>query len=84
MPITNTKLPAWLILAIASGACAACNGVFAKLTTTELTTSWSHSISGTFHLSPENKLVEYGIRGVCLKFSSNFSFSCCSGLVRVC
>ncbi|KAL8869622.1 MAG: hypothetical protein Q9174_004132 [Haloplaca sp. 1 TL-2023] len=54
----------WLALAIASGACAAFNGVFAKLTTTQLTTSWSTAISTSLHLSAENKIVEYLIRGV--------------------
>ncbi|PVI02495.1 hypothetical protein DM02DRAFT_670496 [Periconia macrospinosa] len=71
--MTNTRFSSWLILAIASGACAACNGVFAKLTTTELTTSWSHSISETFRLNPSNKLVEYGIRG--LFFTLNLIFN---------
>jgi hypothetical protein len=83
-PTTTMSLPqskpAWLILAIASGGCAAFNGVFAKLycsipsicialltnlsTTTELTTSWSSAIASAFGLSPSNKLFEYAIRGV--------------------
>ncbi|KAF2473954.1 uncharacterized protein BDR25DRAFT_302014 [Lindgomyces ingoldianus] len=56
--------PAWLLLAIASGACAAFNGVFAKLTTTELTTSWASAVSKAFDLSPSNKVVEFSIRGI--------------------
>ncbi|ORY09645.1 hypothetical protein BCR34DRAFT_366656 [Clohesyomyces aquaticus] len=56
--------PAWLLLAIASGACAAFNGVFAKLTTTELTTSWASAVARAFALSPSNKIVEFGIRGM--------------------
>ncbi|KAF2873372.1 hypothetical protein BDV95DRAFT_341067 [Massariosphaeria phaeospora] len=62
MSTTNPK-PTWLILAIASGACAAFNGVFAKLTTTELTASWASSVSQGLSLSPSNKFVEYAIRG---------------------
>ena len=34
-------------------------------TTTELTTSWASAISQAFSLSPSNKVVEFGIRGVC-------------------
>ncbi|KAL8707572.1 MAG: hypothetical protein Q9220_007413 [cf. Caloplaca sp. 1 TL-2023] len=54
----------WLALAAASGACAAFNGVFAKLTTTQLTTSWSSAISTFLHLSSENKFIEFVIRGI--------------------
>ncbi|CAO2654812.1 Nn.00g115450.m01.CDS01 [Neocucurbitaria sp. VM-36] len=61
MTLPRTK-SAWLVIAIGSGACAAFNGVFAKLTTTELTTSWSSSISLAFGLSASNKVVEYAIR----------------------
>ncbi|KAL9641211.1 MAG: hypothetical protein Q9204_000199 [Flavoplaca sp. TL-2023a] len=53
----------WLALAAASGACAAFNGVFAKLTTTQLTTSWSSAISSFLHLSSSNKFIEFMIRG---------------------
>ncbi|KAL9022427.1 MAG: hypothetical protein Q9185_000333 [Variospora sp. 1 TL-2023] len=63
----------WLILAVASGACAAINGVFAKLTTTHLTTSWSSAISTTLHLSPSNKPIEFSIRG--LFFTLNLAFN---------
>lgn len=61
------------MLAIASGACAAFNGVFAKLTTTELTTSWASSVSQLFSLSPSNKIVEFSIRG--LFFALNLVFN---------
>ncbi|RMZ72714.1 transcription initiation factor iia small subunit [Pyrenophora seminiperda CCB06] len=64
---------AWLMLAISSGACAAFNGVFAKLTTTQLTASWASSIALTFGLSAPNKLVEYGIRS--LFFGMNLLFN---------
>ncbi|KAF2121501.1 hypothetical protein BDV96DRAFT_594694 [Lophiotrema nucula] len=65
--------PAWLIFAVTSGACAAFNGVFAKLTTTELTTSWSHSLASTFGLSPDSKLFEFILRG--LFFALNLLFN---------
>ncbi|OJD40732.1 transcription initiation factor iia small subunit [Diplodia corticola] len=55
---------AWLVLAIGSGACAAFNGVFAKLTTTSLTTSWSHALLSFFNLTPDNKVFEFAFRGV--------------------
>ncbi|KAK3202685.1 hypothetical protein GRF29_154g382154 [Pseudopithomyces chartarum] len=73
MANANTKSSSWLVLAIASGACAAFNGVFAKLTTTELTASWSGSIAHALSLSPSNKVVEYGIRG--LFFGLNILFN---------
>ncbi|CAN9109041.1 hypothetical protein CUC08_Gglean003304 [Alternaria sp. MG1] len=72
MSLPQTK-SAWLMLAITSGACAACNGVFAKLTTTELTASWSSSIALAFGLSASNKIVEYAIRG--LFFGMNLLFN---------
>ncbi|KAF2199533.1 hypothetical protein GQ43DRAFT_112788 [Delitschia confertaspora ATCC 74209] len=73
MPLLPTLKPAWLWLAIASGACAAFNGVFAKLTTTELTGSWAGAISRAFSLSPSNKIVEFVIRG--LFFGLNLLFN---------
>ncbi|KAH7398344.1 hypothetical protein BKA66DRAFT_437416 [Pyrenochaeta sp. MPI-SDFR-AT-0127] len=72
MSVPKTK-SAWLMLAIASGGCAAFNGVFAKLTTTELTASWSSSIALAFSLSASNKVVEYAIRG--LFFGLNLLFN---------
>jgi len=68
-----TTKSTWLVLAIASGACAAFNGVFAKLTTTELTTTWSNSIALTLGLAASNKFVEYAIRG--LFFGCNLLFN---------
>ncbi|KAF2739088.1 hypothetical protein EJ04DRAFT_458574 [Polyplosphaeria fusca] len=64
---------AWLILAVSSGACAAFNGVFAKLTTTELTTSWASSLGSVFGLSPSNKFFELLIRG--MFFALNLLFN---------
>ncbi|KAK3182385.1 hypothetical protein K4F52_006388 [Lecanicillium sp. MT-2017a] len=54
----------WIFFAIASGACAAFNGAFAKLTTTELTTSLSDKIAGAFGLSEFEKPVEYVVRAM--------------------
>ncbi|KAK7609238.1 hypothetical protein BKA81DRAFT_69857 [Phyllosticta paracitricarpa] len=53
----------WLVVAIASGACAAFNGVFAKLTTTTLTSSWASGVSHLLGLGEENKVVEFAVRG---------------------
>lgn len=63
MPQSNPKTQ-WLIYAIASGGCAALNGVFAKLTTTQLTTTWATGISHLFGLEEPSVLVEGVIRGV--------------------
>ncbi|QSZ34200.1 hypothetical protein DSL72_005789 [Monilinia vaccinii-corymbosi] len=54
----------WILLAVASGACAAFNGVFAKLTTTQSTTSFAEHVAGFFGLGEGEKVVEYGVRGI--------------------
>ncbi|KAI9705520.1 MAG: hypothetical protein M1836_006275 [Candelina mexicana] len=54
----------WLAFAVASGACAAFNGVFAKLTTTELTSTWAGAIAGVLGLGRDNRVVEVGIRAM--------------------
>ncbi|KAK1729430.1 hypothetical protein CaCOL14_007617 [Colletotrichum acutatum] len=54
----------WIVLAIASGACAAFNGVFAKLTTTELTTTISQAISNFLHLQDIEGAFEVVMRAV--------------------
>ncbi|TDZ25822.1 Transmembrane protein 42 [Colletotrichum sidae] len=54
----------WVVLAIASGACAAFNGVFAKLTTTELTTTISQAISDFLGLSNIEGAFEYVMRAI--------------------
>ncbi|KAK5998260.1 hypothetical protein PT974_00634 [Cladobotryum mycophilum] len=54
----------WLFFAITSGACAAFNGVFAKLTTTELTTTLSTSIAGILGIPHHEKIVEVVIRAI--------------------
>ncbi|KIW21194.1 hypothetical protein PV08_01774 [Exophiala spinifera] len=57
------RQPVWIVLAVSSGACAAINGVFAKLTTTALTSTLSSHIATFFSLSPSNKVVEFLVRG---------------------
>ncbi|KIN00473.1 hypothetical protein OIDMADRAFT_19542 [Oidiodendron maius Zn] len=52
----------WLILAVASGACAAFNGVFAKLTTTELTTTFATSLANLLGVGSGEKVVEIIVR----------------------
>ncbi|KAG0130706.1 hypothetical protein HOY82DRAFT_363239 [Tuber indicum] len=54
----------WLHLAVGSGIAAAFNGLFAKLTTTVLTTSLSSSIARLFSLPDDSKAVEYVVRGI--------------------
>jgi len=54
----------WIILAVASGCCAACNGVFAKLTTTELTTTFATSIANLIGLAKVEKGVEVVVRAI--------------------
>ncbi|CZS88631.1 uncharacterized protein RAG0_00313 [Rhynchosporium agropyri] len=52
----------WIVLALTSGGCAAFNGVFAKLTTTELTTTFSKSIANTISLGSVEGGVEVVVR----------------------
>ncbi|KAK4223767.1 hypothetical protein QBC38DRAFT_38855 [Podospora fimiseda] len=54
----------WIVFALASGACAAFNGVFAKLTTTELTTTLSLGIATLLGLEKAEKAVEIAVRGM--------------------
>lgn len=56
------RQPVWIILAVSSGACAAINGVFAKLTTTTLTSSWSAGLAALFGLSPDNNVINFLLR----------------------
>lgn len=80
IPTTGSS-SSWLLAAILSGACAAFNGVFAKLyaltyaprsytngvesTTTDLTASWANRLAALFSLNPKNRVVELAIRAVC-------------------
>jgi uncharacterized membrane protein len=66
MPTPQTQ---WLFYAISSGACASLNGVFAKLTTTHLTTSWATGLSHFFGMKEESMVIEVIVRGVSI-FSS--------------
>ena len=72
-PTILSSTPAWLPIAAASGACAAFNGVFAKLTTTSLTSSWASHISLALHLSADNKPVALLLRA--FFFSLNLAFN---------
>ncbi|KAI1142071.1 hypothetical protein F5Y05DRAFT_213712 [Hypoxylon sp. FL0543] len=52
----------WIVFAVASGACAAFNGVFAKLTTNELSTHIAQGISRLFGLTNLGGFVEVVVR----------------------
>ncbi|KAL6697832.1 hypothetical protein J3F84DRAFT_365726 [Trichoderma pleuroticola] len=54
----------WMFFAVASGACAAFNGVFAKLTTTELTTNLSTAIAKTLGIQSHSQIVEIIVRAI--------------------
>ena len=60
----STPQTQWLFYSLASGACAALNGVFAKLTTTQLTSEWATGISHLFGLKHESVFFEGAVRGV--------------------
>ncbi|KAI0970533.1 hypothetical protein F4678DRAFT_112445 [Xylaria arbuscula] len=53
----------WIVYAVASGACAAFNGVFAKLTTDGLTAHIARSISGFLGLESGSGFLEVIVRG---------------------
>ncbi|KIX08314.1 uncharacterized protein Z518_02970 [Rhinocladiella mackenziei CBS 650.93] len=57
------RQPVWIVLSVSSGACAALNGVFAKLTTTALTSTLSAHIATFLSLSPTNAIIEFLVRG---------------------
>ncbi|KAF4435046.1 Transmembrane 42 [Fusarium acutatum] len=63
----------WMFFAVASGACAAFNGVFAKLTTTQLTTNLSDSIAKLIGLSSHEHIVEYLVRGIFFVLNLTFN-----------
>ncbi|KAK0746567.1 hypothetical protein B0T18DRAFT_411921 [Schizothecium vesticola] len=63
----------WIGLALASGACAAFNGVFAKLTTTQLTTTLSQGIADFLGLSSIEAGIEVAVR--CMFFGLNLLFN---------
>ncbi|KAJ6037175.1 Pyridoxamine 5'-phosphate oxidase [Penicillium herquei] len=55
----------WILLALASGAFAALNGLFAKLTTDQHTTSFAQSLAHLFGLD-SSPFLELLVRGACL------------------
>ncbi|CCT64255.1 uncharacterized protein FFUJ_04542 [Fusarium fujikuroi IMI 58289] len=63
----------WMFFAVASGACAAFNGVFAKLTTTQLTTNLSDSIAKLIGLSAHEHIAEYLVRGIFFVLNLTFN-----------
>ncbi|KAI3317425.1 hypothetical protein HD806DRAFT_515018 [Xylariaceae sp. AK1471] len=63
----------WIVYAVASGACAAFNGVFAKLTTNDLTTHISEGISKLLGLEGIDRVLEIIIR--CIFFGLNLAFN---------
>ncbi|OJD19364.1 hypothetical protein AJ78_00634 [Emergomyces pasteurianus Ep9510] len=63
LPPSSSFLSNWAILAIASGLFAATNGLFAKLTTTHLTTTFSQTLSHLLNLPPTSEgIAEYVTR----------------------
>lgn len=76
---SHSNTPQWLIYALSSGFCAALNGVFAKLTTTQLTSTWATAISTALGGGGEGEeggkfviIVEGLVRGVSSLFSLFF------------
>ncbi|KAI9658216.1 MAG: hypothetical protein M1829_006820 [Trizodia sp. TS-e1964] len=71
-PLQRLAQSEWMIYSIASGACAACNGVFAKLTTTSLTSHLTaHISSNLFDIDPV--YIDYGVRGAFLGLNILFN-----------
>jgi uncharacterized membrane protein len=67
----SRELPQYLPYALSSGACAALNGVFAKLTTTHLTTTYATYISRLLGQDEVNMYSELVVRGVRLSSPLN-------------
>ncbi|KGO78151.1 Pyridoxamine 5'-phosphate oxidase [Penicillium italicum] len=63
--IPKSSTSPWIILAITSGAFAALNGVFAKLTTDDHTTAFAQSLAHLFGLE-SSPVIEMLTRGACL------------------
>lgn len=63
----------WIVFAVASGACAAFNGVFAKLTTNDLSTQIAQGISGFLGLTNLEGFVEVVVRAAF--FGLNLAFN---------
>ncbi|KAJ5898113.1 hypothetical protein N7504_008401 [Penicillium tannophilum] len=65
MATTKSSTSPWILLALASGAFAALNGLFAKLTTDTNTTSFAQSLAHLFGLG-SSPFLELLVRGACL------------------
>ncbi|KAI0399540.1 hypothetical protein F4802DRAFT_34162 [Xylaria palmicola] len=63
----------WMVYAVASGACAALNGVFAKLTTNDLTSQIARGVSGFFGAEGSARVLEVIVR--CIFFGLNLLFN---------
>ncbi|KAJ5243059.1 uncharacterized protein N7469_001386 [Penicillium citrinum] len=63
-PQKSTSSP-WILIAVASGAFAALNGLFAKLTTDNHTTAFAQSLAHLFGLD-SSPFLELLVRGACL------------------
>ncbi|KAI0431632.1 hypothetical protein F5Y09DRAFT_340476 [Xylaria sp. FL1042] len=68
-----TKRNTWIVYAVASGACAAFNGVFAKLTTDGLTAHIARGISGFLSIESIDGFLEIIVR--CAFFGLNILFN---------
>ncbi|KAJ5719211.1 Pyridoxamine 5'-phosphate oxidase [Penicillium malachiteum] len=64
-PTPKSSTSPWILLAVASGAFAALNGLFAKLTTDQHTTSFAQSLAHLFGLD-SSPFLELLVRGACL------------------
>ncbi|KAI0132687.1 hypothetical protein BJ170DRAFT_680566 [Xylariales sp. AK1849] len=72
-PASWTSRNQWVVLAVASGACAAFNGVFAKLTTNDLTSNLSQALAKAFGLTAFESIIELVVR--CMFFGLNLVFN---------
>ncbi|EHK20296.1 uncharacterized protein TRIVIDRAFT_192887 [Trichoderma virens Gv29-8] len=63
----------WMFFAVASGACAAFNGVFAKLTTTELTTTLSTAVAKALGIQSHSQIVEIIVRTIFFVLNLTFN-----------
>ncbi|RAK75825.1 pyridoxamine-phosphate oxidase PDX3 [Aspergillus fijiensis CBS 313.89] len=67
---TTTTTPGWILLALSSGAFAAFNGLFAKLTTDTQTTTFAasllHLVGSTTTNPDDHPILMLAIRGICL------------------
>ncbi|KAJ5894215.1 hypothetical protein N7495_005906 [Penicillium taxi] len=66
LPTNESRLKTpWIMLAVASGAFAALNGLFAKLTTDNNTSAFAQSLAHLFGLD-SSPFLELLVRGICL------------------